>query len=215
MKTNVLLTQPTSTFSKDVHTYWCEKFSKMEGEYTRFYTSKGDRIDIFITDDFAEVFKNSSVKLDFPFEKVEDQNLSPTETSILADLNEFRDEFFEKKYLEDYISRINEHIQYISKMFGLGYVSHMTEIVDAEVFGSFSQKCLQINGLEECFLIDITQKTLLTRTNRNKYGYRAVLKSEWESLSGCETGKNSLEILEDTLSEISATIQYLPNTANV
>lgn len=211
MKTNVLSAQSTSTFSEDAHTYWCDRFSKLKGEYTRFYTSKGDRIDIFITYDFAEVFKNSSVKLDFPFEQVvENQNFSPAEISILADLTEFKDEFFEKQYLEDYIPRIEEHIRYISKMFGSGYVSHLTEIIDAEVFGSFSQKCLQIKELEECFLIDVADKTLLTKTNRNKYGYRSVSISELENLKGCEIGMNSLEFLEDMLSEISATIQYSP-----
>lgn len=213
MKTNILSAQPTSTFSEDAHAHWCEKFSKIEGEYTRFYTSKGDRINIFITYDFAEVFKNSSIKLDFPFEQVENQNFSPAEISILADLTEFKDEFFEKQYLEDYIPRIEEHIRYISKMFGSGYVSHLTDIIDAEVFGNFSQKCLQIKELEECFLIDVADKTLLTKTNRNKYGYCPVSRSDWESLKGCEVGINSLEILEDTLSEISATLQYLPKIA--
>ena len=209
MKTNVLSTQPTSTL-EDVHAYWCERFSKIEGEYTRFYTSRGNRIDIFITYDFAEVFKNSSVKLDFPFEKVEDQNFSPAEISILADLYEFKNRFFEKQYLEDYIPRIEEHIRYISRMFSSGYVSHLTEIIDAEVFGNFSQKCLQIKELEECFLIDISDKVLLTKTSQNKYGYRPVSMSELENLKGCEVGMNSLEFLEDMLSEISATLQYLP-----
>lgn len=212
METITLSDQPTSTL-EDVHAYWCERFSKIKGEYTRFYTSSGDRIDIFITYDLAEVFKNSSVKLDFPFEQVENQNFSPAEISILADLTEFKDEFFEKQYLEDYIPRIEEHIRYISKMFGSGYVSHLTEIIDAEVFGSFSQKCLQIKELEECFLIDVADKNLLTKTNRNKYGYRPVSISELENLKGCEIGMSSLEFLEDMLSEISATLQYLPKIA--
>ena len=182
------------------------KISKKDKPYARFYTKNLDRIDIFIWTDYAEIIKNSANTLEILFEKTSAQ-LSPNEVEILLELNNLKDEFFEDSYLEDYSSRIKEHVNYIVKMYRRGYISNLTKVENVATYKDFSQKCLSIPILNDSFVIDLEYENLLAKTSTVKYGYRVANDNELMRLDG-----PYLKYLESVLSEIAATIQYSPKT---
>ena len=138
------------------------------------------------------------------FEKASAQ-LSPNEVEILLELNNLKDEFFEDSYLEDYCSRIKEHVNYIVKMYRRGYVSNLTKVENVATYKDFSQKCLSIPILNDSFVIDLEYENLLAKTSTVKYGYRVANDNELMRLDS-----PYLKYLESVLSEIAATIQYSP-----
>ena len=203
LETKTLSTQPS--FVESIYNHWAEKLSKKkDSPYTRFYTEDLDRIDIFIWTDYAEIIKNSANTLEILFEKASAQ-LSPNEVEILLELNNLKDEFFKDSYLEDYSSRIKEHVNYIIKMYRRGYISNLTKVEDIATYKDFSQKCLSIPALNGSFVIDLEYETLLAKTTATKYGYRVASNRELSRLNN-----SYLKYLESVMSEIAATIQYSP-----
>ncbi len=205
LETKTLSTQPS--FVESIYNHWAEKLAKKKDKpYARFYTKNLDRIDVFIWTDYAEIIKNSANTLDILFEKTSAQ-LSPNEVEILLELNNLKDEFFEDSYLEDYSSRIEEHVNYIVKMYRRGYISNLTKVENVATYKDFSQKCLSIPILNDSFVIDLEYENLLAKTSTVKYGYRVANDNELMRLDG-----PYLKYLESVLSEIAATIQYSPKT---
>ena len=112
---------------------------------------------------------------------------------------------FVESYLEDYSSRIKEHVNYIIKMYRRGYISNLTKVEDIATYKDFSQKCLSIPALNGSLVIDLEYETLLAKTTATKYGYRVASNRELSRLNN-----SYLKYLESVMSEIAATIQYSP-----
>lgn len=207
--TKTITTTSTETTIWEILT----KFEKYDELAARFYTN-GVRFDVLKFEGVLTVFSDQEEILaihdSIQYTELSNLNFSDFEIQLITLFNKAWDEkFTTKSYKKDYPSRIAEHIEYISKKYSEGYSSVRTEIVEINPFGDFlniKHSCLRIKDLS-VLLIDPKYSRLGTDRCSNKYGYRLIQDDEFKNmLNRNKICRESLEIIEEELAEISGTM---------
>ena len=191
------------------------KFDKYEELIAKFYAD-GVRFDAIKYNGELTIFADQSeilVAHDWiEQEHILSSNFSEEEIYLIDMFNRaWCDEFATNAYKTDYLSRIKEHISYISDQYAKGFRSVRTEAEKVRPYGRWIETeytCLKIKDLD-VFLIDVKHQKLGTSHCSNKYGYKLIQDNELQRLAQKDICLVGLEILEDELSEIAGTMAMI------
>lgn len=206
------------SLSSSVHDEVCEILSKLDkyDELIAKFYADGIRFDVIKYNGELTIFADQSeilVAHDWADQKdILSSNFSEKKIYLIDMFNRaWRDEFATNTYKTDYLSRIKEHISYISERHMKGFSSVRTEAEKVRPYGRWIESeytCLKIKDLD-VFLIDVKHQKLGTSHCSNKYGYKLIRDNELQKLAQKDVCLVGLEILEDELSEIAGTMTMI------